>query len=223
MVPTSSFYDPVRFLVGDSNPDILTISNQAIDSAIRLIINSGEVLGYSMDSTGLNILPNNGSSYCSPYGCWGDRSGYDNYAYEWGFGSCSFRFGNPYNVWWDQAFDYFINYTPIQPLISDNDLTPTGNQEGWTRLVYEVANKFVSQMSNYHFRTRSVTETIAQPKDQLIDIQLKLDQLINRGRSGGRPAPLPVLAIGIRSLYGNLWAGFGAGTFYAWSGYTMDY
>jgi hypothetical protein len=226
MVPTSSFYDPIRSLIGDDNPDIQTVSNAALDSKIRLIINSGKVHGYIMDSTGLNIMPGGSSSNCYPY----QRPGYyswrdwDNYAFGIGYGSMSFLYGNPYNVWWDQSFDFYIHYVPLPANYADeNDLTPTGNCRGWTRLVYEVANKFVSGMSNYHFRTRSVTETIAAPKDMLIDIQLELDSLINGGRASERPAPLPILAIGIRSLWGNIWSGFGVGNAFVYSGYSLDF
>ena len=211
-------------MIGDDDLDVNMVSNSAIDSKIRLIVNSGKIHGYGMDSSGLNIVPM--ASSCDyyqqgPYGWadWGD------YMFGYGFGSFDFSYGSPFNVWFNQSFNYYINYVPkAQQFPSDNDLTPTGNCRQWTRLVYEVGNKFIAGMSNYHFRTRSITETIAAPKDLLADIQIELDSLVNHGRSSGRPAPLPLLAIGVRTLYSGLWwSSTGLGLGYEFLGFQLSY
>lgn len=199
-VPISDFYEAVRSLIGDDDDDFNLVSDSSIASKVRLIVNSGKIHGYQIDSTGAYIEATPASS--STHYTWADWSQYD-FAYGFNY---NFSYGNPFNVFYDQAFQFFVNYTPMaHRQQNDNDLTPAGNPRGWARLVYEVGNKYVSGMSQFHFRTRSITETIAAPKELLLDIALELDALTQGGRASERPLPLPLIAIGIRSLYSGLW------------------
>jgi hypothetical protein len=174
-----------------------------------------------MDTTGLQIQVSTPST--PTHYTWADWS---DYRFGFGYGSYTFMYGNPYSLFYDQAFQWFANYTPAAQQSPDsNDLTPTGDPRGWARLVYEVGRKFISIQTDYHFRTRSVTETIKAPKDLLWDIQLELDDLINGGRASERPLALPLIAIGVRSLMNGSWwaptAGIGIG--YEFLGYSLSY
>jgi hypothetical protein len=202
-VAFSTFYDPVRFLIQDFDPDVPLIQDCVIDSALRYVVNSGAIRGYAVGSDNVSIVPYQSSS-CGRGYQWGD---WDNYAYQFGYGSASFLYGNYYNLWFDQAFNFLINYQPPPCHPTDNDLTPMGNQEGWKRLCAECALWFVSGMVQQNFGTRSMRETVAQPKDLLYKLEFYLDSIQNRGKMSGRPMPLPLVAIGIRSFYSGLWFG----------------
>lgn len=213
----SSFYEPIRFLILDTDPDVPTVQNCTIDSAIRFVVNSGAIHGYAIGSDNQSIIP-----YQSSSTCWqGYGPGYwDNYAYTYGYGSYSFRYGNYYNLWFDQGFDFLMNFHPAPCPQDSQDLTPTANQEGWKRLVAEVALWFVSGMTDQSFGTRSTRDRIAQPKDLLYKLELYVHNMKNRGVSF-RPAPLPVVATGIRSFFSGLWVGYG-GAGFGYQSWGMD-
>ena len=218
-VPTSSYYDAIRGLVGDDDPDFQIISNTAIDSKIRLVVNGGEVPHYEMDSTGLQIIPRPATASTNPG--WRDMGDY-RYAYG---ENMDLTYAMPYTQFFDSSFYFYVNYTPLaRQYPDDNDLTPAGNRHEWELLVYTVAHLFVASMSNFHMRTRSATETIAQPKDLLYTIELKLDELRNGGRASERPVMLPLIAIGIRSLYSGLWWSSNGGMLgYEYLGFSLSF
>ena len=218
-VPLSDFRDSIRSLIGDDDPDFSLVSDSAIDSKVRLVVNSGKVHGYVVDTDGQGISAHPATTPAHP----GWRDGQD---YLYGYGNhMDLLYANPFTVWYDSSFYFYVNYTPIsQRQPSDNDLTPTGNPRAWAMLVYQAGLKFVALQSAYHFRTRSVTETIAAPKDLLWDIQLELDELINGGQASERPLPLPLIAIGIRTLYSGLWWSTGSSSLaFEYLGFSLSY
>lgn len=217
-VQLSSFYEAIRFLVGDFDPDVPLIQDCVLDSAIRYVVNSGAIHGYAIGTDNESIIPYLSSS-CGRGYQW--NAGWDNYAYAYGYGSCSFAYGNYYNLWYDQAFMYMINYQPPLCQPDEQDLTPLGNQEGWRRLVVECALWFVSGMVEQRFRTRSTGESIGQPKDLMYKLEFQLDAWVNRGKMSGRPMPLPIIALGVRAwAAGSMYFGWGGMADY---GFNFDY
>ncbi len=49
MSAISSFYKFIRLVVGDHDPYIKLISDEQLQTAVQLVVNSGEVPGYAMD------------------------------------------------------------------------------------------------------------------------------------------------------------------------------
>ena len=219
-VELSAFYEPVRFLIQDFNEDVHLVEDYVIDSAIRYVINSGAVHGYAIGSDNESIVPYESSDSCGRGYTWGGGNGWDNYAYNYGYGSFSFTYGNYFNLWWDQAFNFLVNYQPPKNCQTSNDLTPMGNQNGWKRLCTEVALWFISGAVEQSFRTRSTHSKVGQPKDLLYKLEFQLDALVNRGKMSARPMPLPLIAIGIRSFYSGLWYG-GYGLAFSYWGVEM--
>jgi hypothetical protein len=212
-VEISSFHEAIRFLIQDFDPDVPLVADCTIDSAIRFVVNSGAIKGYAIGSDNESIIPYQSSSSCwqRGYGDWG----WDNYAYQYGYGSCSFAYGNYYNLWYDQAFMFMLNYQPPACPPSDNDLTPLGNQEGWRRLCAECALWFVSGMVEQSFKTRSTAERTGAPKELLYKLEFQLDAWVNRGKMSRRPMPLPIIAVGVQSWAAGLWnSGWGGLAYY---------
>ena len=212
-VALSQFYEPVRALVGDDDPDFQVISDAAIDSRLRLVVNSGKVHGYAIGSDNESIIP----STTRPRG-----RGYawesDSYDTMYGY-MRNLTYGVPYDYWWSQSYLYFLNL-PTQTICvpNDEDLTPANAPRAWTRLVYECANLFSLVITDFHFRTRSVTETIAAPKELVRWLEGELYSLVNGGAAGPRPPPLPLVALGVRSFMSGLFLD-GSMTFgsYGWA------
>jgi hypothetical protein len=209
--PFSSYYEGVRFLCQDTDPDVPNISDCSLDAAFRFVLNAGIIHGYAVGSDNESSVP-----YQSSYnGFWpgncGCGWGWDSYAYMYGYGAYNWSYGNYYNQWWDQGFMFMMNYTPPAPNPASQELSPTGNQRAWERLMVECASWFVSGMVAQRFHTRSITEQIAAPANLLGRLEQYLYNLKNGGaQSSGRPLPLPLVAIGIRSFYSGLWSSYGS-------------
>jgi hypothetical protein len=209
-VLTSAYYAAVRAAINDDDPDFNLVSNSAIDSRIQLVLNLGKVRGYQIDPNNpLSVIPN---SQGSSSGRGGYEWGWDSFQYAYGYGSFSFAYGNPYSLWYDQAYMYLINNPPTRDCsTNDSDLTPYAAPREWAALIYYVAKWFTMGNTDFHFRTRSVTETIKAPKELLAYLATEIFRLENGKESSDRPMPLPMVCVGIRSLYGLWGNGYGYG------------